>query len=99
MNTLLSIGFIVNNPTGSAAHVAYIETNGLFVDFSVQSSTHEVVGGNVINIGYVPSGAEVVSVELLSPNRAGAFSYTIILRFHEMTAPISQNLSIQVRGS
>jgi len=99
MNTLLSISFIVNNPTGSTAHVVYVETNGLFADFSVQSSTHEIVGNNVINIGYVPAGAEVVSVELLSPNRPGTFSYTISLRFQEMAAPISRNLSIQVRES
>jgi hypothetical protein len=86
----------ISNPTDSTAHGAYITTDGLFADFPVQSSTYEI-DGNVINVRDAPSGTTVVSVDLLSPDRAGTFTYTIALNFQEMTAPVTKTLTILVR--
>jgi hypothetical protein len=98
MNTPISVSFTISNPTGSTAHGVYIETEGLFADFAVQSSTYEI-DGNVINIGDVPSGTTIVSIDLVSPDKAGAFTYTISLNFQEMTAPVTKGMTILVRGS
>jgi hypothetical protein len=98
MNTLMSISFTISNPTESTAHGAYIETEGLFADFAVQSSTYEI-NGNVINIGDVASGTKVVFIDLLSPDSAGTFTYTIALNFQEMTAPVTKGITILVRGN
>jgi hypothetical protein len=98
MSTPMSISFTISNPTDSIAHGAYIETEGLFADFAVQSSTYEI-NGNVINIGDVPSGTTIVFIDLLSPDRAGAFTYTIALNFQEMTAPVTKGITILVRGN
>jgi hypothetical protein len=98
MNTLMSISFTISNPTESTAHGAYIETEGLFADFAVQSSTYEI-NGNVINIGDVASGTKVVFIDLLSPDRTGTFTYTIALNFQEMTAPVTKGITILVRGN
>jgi hypothetical protein len=97
-NTPISISFTISNPTDSTAHGAYITTDGLFADFPVQSSTYEI-DGNVINVRDAPSGTTVVSVDLLSPDRAGTFTYTIALNFQEMTAPVTKTLTILVRGN
>jgi hypothetical protein len=98
MNTPISVSFTISNPTGSTAHGAYITTEGLFADFAVQSSAYEI-NGNVINIGDVPSGTTIVSIDLVSPDKAGAFTYTIALNFQEMTAPVTKGITILVRGS
>lgn len=98
MNSELSISFTINNPTIYAANGAYIETGGLLSDFSLISSTHEVVG-SVINIGEVTSGITIVSIEVRAPNRARTFANIITLNFQEMTNPITKTITISVRGN
>jgi hypothetical protein len=98
MNTLISVSFTISNPTDSIAHGAYIETEGIFADFAVQSSTYEI-NGDVINIGDVPSGTTIVFIDLVSPDSAGTFTYTIALNFQEMTAPVTKGITILVRGN
>jgi hypothetical protein len=98
MNTPISVSFTISNPTESTAHGAYITTEGLFADFAVQSSTYEI-NGNVINMGDVPSGTTIVFIDLVSPDSAGTFTYTIALNFQEMTAPVTKGITILVRGN
>jgi hypothetical protein len=80
------------------ANGAYLETGGLFSDFSVQSSTHEIVG-SVINIGEVYSGVTIVSIEAIAPSRARTFTNTVTLNFQEMTSSLSEGITISVRGN
>lgn len=96
-NTLCTIDFTVINPTTATAHGATIQANILFADFVIQSSTHEVLG-NVINIGDVPPGTTIVSLELSSPDKPGTVVDTVTLLFQEMTDPVTQQVSISVEG-
>jgi hypothetical protein len=98
MNSELSISFTINNPTTFTANGVYLETGGLFSDFTLQSSTHETTG-SVINIGEVPSGITIVSVELISPSRARTLTNTVTLNFQEMVNPLTESLTISVRGN
>jgi len=98
MNSELSISFTINNPTTFTANGVYLETSGLFSDFTLQSSTHETTG-SVINIGEVPSGVTIVSVELVSPDRARTITNTIVLNFQEMVTPVTKSVTISVRGN
>jgi len=91
------MSFIITNPTESVAHGVAIQTNVLFEKFAIQSSTHEIVG-NVIKIGDVPTGTTIISLELLAPSRPTEVNDTITLVFQEMTYPITQDISISVRG-
>jgi flagellar basal body L-ring protein FlgH len=52
----------------------------------------------VIKIGDVPTGTTIISLELLAPNRPTEVNDTITLVFQEMTNPITQDISISVRG-
>jgi hypothetical protein len=97
MNTIITVSFTIINPTVSTAHGATIQADVLFAKFKIQSSTHEVVG-NVVNIGDVPPGTTIVSLQLLAPNRAGIVTDTVSLLFQEMTTPIIQEITISVRG-
>ena len=96
-NTLCTVNFTVINPTSAIAHGATIQANTLFADFAIQASTHEVVG-NVITIGDVPRGTTIVSLELSSPNKPGTVTDTVNLQFQEMTAPVTQEITISVSG-
>jgi len=96
-NTLCTIDFTVLNPTNATAHGATVQANGLFTDFIIQSSTHEVVG-NVIKIGDVPAGTTIISLQLLSPSKPAAVVDTVSLLFQEMTAPVTQQITISVEG-
>jgi hypothetical protein len=98
MNSELSVSFTINNPTTFTANGVYLETGGLFSDFTLQSSTNETTG-SVINIGEVPSGLTIVSVELMSPSRARTLTNTITLNFQEMVNPLTESLTISVRGN
>lgn len=97
MNTIITISFTIINPTVSTAHGAAIQADVLFANFEIQSSTHEVVG-NVVVIGDAPPGTTIVSLDLLAPNRAGVVTDTVSLLFQEMTTPITQKITISVRG-
>jgi predicted PurR-regulated permease PerM len=98
MNSELSVGFTISNPTDLTFNGAYIETGSLFSDFTLQSSTHQTTG-NVINIGDVASGVTIVNIELTSPNKAGTYSYTISLNFQDITNPVTKSVTIWVRGN
>jgi hypothetical protein len=98
MSSQITMSFTIVNPTGSAVHAAAIQTNVLFQIFAVQSSTYPVVG-NVINIGDVPPGTTIVSLELLAPNRPREVNDTITLVYQEMINPITQEITISVRGN
>jgi cytoskeletal protein RodZ len=98
MNSELSVSFTITNPTTYTANGVYIETSGLFTDFTLQSTTHTTTG-SVISIGEAPSGVTVVNVELTAPNRAGTYTYTVTLSFQEMENPLTRSLTIMVRGN
>jgi len=97
MNTKVTVSFTVINSKTATAHGATIQAPILLSNFAVQSSTHNVVG-NVINIGDVPPGTTIASLELLTPNKAGTVADTVSLLFQESTAPVTQEVSISVRG-
>ncbi|MHA2407297.1 MAG: hypothetical protein ACXACA_02860 [Candidatus Ranarchaeia archaeon] len=97
VNTLFTMDLTIINPTTATAHGATIQANELFADFVIQSSTHEVVG-NVIKIGEVPPGTTIVSLELSTPNKPGTEVDTVSLLFQEMTAPVTQQVTISVEG-
>ena len=96
-NTLCTVSFTVINPTSATAHGATIQANTLFADFAIQASTHEVVG-NVITIGDIPPGTTIVSLELSTPSKPGTVTDTVNLQFQEMTAPVTQEITISVSG-
>ena len=98
MNSELSITFTITNPTTFTANAVYLETSGLFSDFTLQSSTHDTTG-SVINIGVVPSGVTVVSVELIAPDRARTLTNTVVLNFQEMVTSVTKSVTISVRGN
>ena len=98
MNSELSITFTITNPTTFTANSVYLETSGLFSDFTLQSSTHDTTG-SVINIREVPSGVTVVSVELTAPDRARTLTNTVALNFQEMATAITKSVTISVRGN
>jgi hypothetical protein len=98
MNSDLSISFTINNPTSFTANGVYLETEGLLSDFSLQSSTHEIVG-SVINIGEVSSGIIIVNVDVMAPSRTRTFSNIITLNFQEMINPLTESITISVRGN
>ena len=98
MNSELIITFTITNPTTFTANTVYLETSGLFSDFTLQSSTHDTTG-SVINIGEVRSGVTVVSVELVAPDRARTLTNTVALNFQEMASPVTKSVTISVRGN
>lgn len=97
MNTKITVSFTIINPTTATAHAATLQADVLFTTFNIQSSTHEVIG-NVVKIGDIPPGTTIVSVELLAPNKAGIVTDTARLLYQEMTTPITQEITISVRG-
>jgi hypothetical protein len=96
-NSNCTVSFTVINPTTTTAHAATIQADLFFSEFVILGSTHEVVG-NVIKIGDVPSGTTVVSLELLVPSKPGTVSDTVSLLFQEMTAPVTQEITVSVEG-
>jgi len=98
MGSQITMSFTITNPTNSTAHGTAIQTNVLFQIFAVQSSTYPVVG-NVINIEDIPPGTTIVSLELLAPNRPREVNDTITLVYQEMVNPITQEITISVRGN
>ena len=97
INTRVTVSFTVINPTTATAHGATIQAPVLLANFVIQSSTHNIVG-NVINIGDVPPGTTIASLELSTPNKAGTVTGTVSLLYQESTAPVTQEISISVRG-
>lgn len=97
LNSTFTMSFTIRNPTNATAHGTTIEADTLFASFAVVSSTREVVG-NVVNVGDVPPGTTILSLTLLSPSRPGTVTDTVSLLFQEMTAPVTQQVTITVRG-
>ncbi|MDP2968609.1 MAG: hypothetical protein Q8P64_05305 [Deltaproteobacteria bacterium] len=97
VNTRVTVSFTVINPTTTTAHGATIQAPVLLANFVIQSSTHNIVG-NVINIGDVPPGTTIASLELSAPNKARTVTDTVSLLYQESTAPVTQEISISVRG-
>lgn len=52
----------------------------------------------MVKIGDVLPGTTIVSLELLTPSRPTEVNDRIALVFQEMTDPITQDISISVRG-
>jgi len=97
MSTLIAITFSIINPTEYVAHDVIIQTNVLFQDLEVVSSTHEIIG-NVIEIGDVQSGTTISSLELRAPSKPRQIDDTITLTYQEVNEIISQQISISVTG-
>ena len=97
MNTNITMSFTIRNLASTTAHGATIEAETLFSYFAIVFSTREVIG-TVVNVGDVPPGTTIISLTLLSPNKPGTVTDTVNLLFQEMTAPVSQQVVITVRG-
>lgn len=97
MNTKITMTFTITNPTEYTAHDVIVQTNVLFEQFNAVSTTYERTG-NAIEIGDVPSGTIIVSLELTAPSKPQQMGDTITLTFKEMNEPITQEISISVTG-
>lgn len=97
MNTKITMTFTITNPTEYTAHDVVVQTNVLFEQFNAVSTTYERTG-NAIEIGDVPSGTIIVSLELTAPSKPQQMGDTITLTFKEMNEPITQEISISVTG-
>jgi len=97
MSTVITMTFTITNPTEYTAHDVIIQTNVLFQDLEVVSSTHEIIG-NVIEIGDVQSGTTISSLELRAPSKPKQIDDTITLTYQEVNETISQQISISVTG-
>lgn len=97
MNTKIIMTFTITNPTEYTAHDVVVQTNVLFEQFNAVSTTYERTG-NAIEIGDVPSGTIIVSLELTAPSKPQQMGDTITLTFKEMNEPITQEISISVTG-
>ena len=96
MSTSITLTFTITNPTEYTAHDAVIQTNELLQKFSVESSTHTIVG-NAIQIGNV-SDTTICSLELMSPTKPTQIDDTATLTFKEMDEPVTRQISISVEG-
>lgn len=96
MNTVITMTFTITNPTEYTAHDVVIQTNLLFQDLEIVSSTHQITG-NVIEIGEV-SETTINSLQLRAPSKPKQIDDTITLTFKEMNEPITQQISISVTG-
>ena len=97
LNSNITMSFTIRNLATVTAHGATIETQTLFENFAVLSSTREVIG-NVVNVGDVPPGTTILSLQLLSPSKPGTVVDTASLLFQEMTEPVTQQITISIRG-
>jgi hypothetical protein len=97
INSIITMSFTIRNPTDATAHEATIEADALFANFAVVSSTREVVG-NVMNVGDIPPGTTIISLQLSSPSRPGTVTDTVSLLYQEMTTPVTQQITINIRG-
>jgi hypothetical protein len=96
MNTVITMTFTITNPTEYTAHDVVIQTNLLFQDLEIVSSTHQITG-NVIEIGEV-SETTINSLQLRAPSKPKQIDDTITLTFKEINEPITQQISISVTG-
>jgi len=97
MNNQLTMTFTITNPTEYTAHDVIIQTNSIFENFNLISSTHDVTG-NIIEIGDISSGTTFSSLELIAESKPGVINENITLTFGEMNQPITKDISISVRG-
>jgi hypothetical protein len=97
LNNEFTITFTITNPTESAAHDVIIQASSIFENLNVTSSSYEVTG-NLIDVGDVVSGTTIVSLKLIAQNRPGTIDDNISLTFTEMDEPITESVSISIRG-
>jgi hypothetical protein len=97
LNSTITMSFTIRNLATVTAHGATIETQTLFENFAVLSSTREI-DGNVVNVGDIPPGTTIISLQLLSPSKPGTVVDTVSLLFQEMTEPVTQQITISIRG-
>lgn len=98
MNSIITVTITIINPATNTLHSASIETNLLFQEFALQSSTSTVVG-NVISIGDLPTGTTIVSLTLQTQNKPRDVIDTLSLVYQEMTDQITQQISISIRAN
>ena len=96
MSTAITVTFTITNPTEYTAHDVVIQTNEILQEFSLVSSTHQIVG-NAIEIGNVLE-TTICSLELNTPNKPVQLDDNVTLTFKEMTEPLTQKISITVSG-
>jgi len=97
INSKIIISFTILNPTEYTAHNVNIQAGTLFEYFNLESSTHEVIG-NVINVGDVPKGSVICSLELTSPRKPTEIHETVSLTYLEMEQTVDQKIDIVVTG-
>jgi hypothetical protein len=97
VNTAFTMSFTIRNTNDITIQGATIEAKEVFANFAIVSSTREIVG-NVVNLGEVPPGTTIIALELLSSSKPGTVSDTVSLLYQEMTAPVTQQVTISVRG-
>jgi hypothetical protein len=97
LNSTITLSFTIRNLATVTAHGTTIETQTLFENFEVMYSTRDVVG-NVVNVGDVPPGTTIISLQLLSPSKPGTVVDTVSLLFQERSAPVTQQVTISIRG-
>ena len=97
MNSTITITFTISNPSTQTAHSAVLETNSLFQVFQLVSSTPVV--GNIINVGDVPQGNTIITLQLISPKQSREFSDTVTLIYQEATSQVTQSINISIRGN
>ena len=97
INSKITISFTILNPTEYTAHNVNIQAGTLFEYFNLESSTHEVIG-NVINVGDVPKGSVICSLELTSPRKPTEVHETVSLTYLEMEQTVDQKIDIVVTG-
>jgi hypothetical protein len=98
MNTSITITFTIINSAGINIQGAVVQTNGLLQEFTAQQSNYPIVG-NAVNVGALLPGTTIVSLQLGVPSRPVNFSGTVTLVYEDMLTPLTQQITISVRGN
>lgn len=92
-----TVTFTIINPTETTVHDVTIHLSMLLEQFSVESSSHKLVG-NVIEVGEAPPGTIICQLNLISPTKPTKAHETVTLTYREMSKPITQEIEIAVTG-
>ncbi|MCD6504586.1 hypothetical protein J7K52_04330 [Candidatus Bathyarchaeota archaeon] len=92
-----TVTFTIINPTETTVHDVTIHLSMLLEQFSVESSSHKLVG-NVIEVGEAPPGTMICQLNLISPTKPTKAHETVTLTYREMSKPITQEIEIAVTG-
>ncbi len=96
-NSKITVTFTIINSASATAHGVTIQAPSLLSSFTVQSTTSNIVG-NAIEVGEVPQGTTIVSLELTTPTKPSTVTDTATLLYQESTTPLTQQISISIRG-